>query len=162
MMSSNQLIVALVCVASIISRPLTVGSQQKACVTVLLPHVCPTGGAGDRRDLVVRYLPDAKLWLNSEPLDEYTLRLKLRTALATRVERLVWVAADERVSYGEVVAIISKLTEDSPDLHVALVTKAQIGPVDPSDIEFRRSQLNPKLGIYNLCVQVKDHARGKL
>ncbi len=109
----------------------------------------------NRRDLVVRYLPGAKLWLNNAPLNEKDLRSKLQQSLATRAEPLIWVAADERVSYGEVVSVISKLMLDNPEAYVAVVTKSQVGAVDPSRGEFRKDEMNPKLGIVNLCVRVR-------
>ena len=55
------------------------------------------------------------------------------------------------MSHGEVVSLISKFNQDRSDLHFALVTKNQIGPVDPTDINFRETQLDPRLGISTLC-----------
>jgi biopolymer transport protein ExbD len=148
-------IAALAClVIFYVARP-DANSTPTNSVGVLLANACPADGIGDRRDLVVRYLPGAKLWLNETLLGERDLRSTLQQSLATRAEQLVWLAADERVSYGEVVSVISKLKLDNPEAYVALATKSQVGPVDPADGDFRKAQLNPKLGIYRLCVHVK-------
>jgi biopolymer transport protein ExbD len=144
-------IVALISVVSLASGNFGAALNTSTGVNVLLPHAC--GSHGDSRDLVVRYLPGGKRWLNAEPLDENVLRARVQGDLAKRVEKLLWVSADEHVSYGEVVDIISKLSRDNPDVYIALATKAQTGAVDPADPEFRKAQLNPNLGIYCLCVQ---------
>jgi hypothetical protein len=41
-----------------------------------------------------------------------------------------------------VVAIISKLTQATPDLHIAIATKSQIGPVDPQEIQKTKANYN--------------------
>jgi biopolymer transport protein ExbD len=155
MTSLGPSIAALTClVVFFLVRP-DAASTPTNGVEVLLANDCPADGIGDRRDLVVRYLPGAKLWLNGIPLGERDLRSTLQRSLATRAEQLVWLAADERVSYGEVISVISKLKLDNPDAYVALATKSQVGTVDPADGDFRKAQMNPKLGIYRLCVHVK-------
>jgi biopolymer transport protein ExbD len=143
-------VVALICVLGPLSA--NVGAELKSStgVNVLLPHAC--GSHGDSRDLVVRYLPGGRLWLNAEPLDESVLRSRVQADLQTRVKKLLWVEADEHVPYGEVVEILSKLRRDNPDVYLALATKAQTGTIDPADPEFQKAQLNPNLGIYSLCV----------
>jgi biopolymer transport protein ExbD len=147
-------LVALSCVIGLISANDRVASKPSTGIAVLLPHAC--NSSDERRDLVVRYLPGGKLWLNEESLKEDALRSRVQERLATRVEKLLWVAADERVSYGEVVALLSKLDRDNPDTYIALTTKMQTGPIDPADPKFRDAQLNPKLGIYNLCISSID------
>ena len=67
--------------------------------------------------------------MNNEPSDKFALRRVVSRTMESRYEKLVWIAADERVTYRSVVAIIAKLTPDTPDLHVAIVTKSQIGAV---------------------------------
>jgi biopolymer transport protein ExbD len=152
MASIASYVAALACIAAFcVERPDAVSKPANG-VDVLLASACPADAIGDRRDLVVRYLPGARLWLNEASLDEKDLRSRLQQSLTTRAEQLIWLAADERVSYGEVVSMISKLKLDNPKAYVALVTKSQVGPVDPSDSEFRKAQMNPGLGIYTLCV----------
>jgi hypothetical protein len=143
---------ALLCVGTLMLGSRTPNTRQDVGFRALLGQPCPAGVIDERRDLVVRYLPDGKLWLNEESLDEGSLRLRLQQALQPRFEKLVWIAADERVSYGDVVSVISKLNQDTPDLHIALATKAQVGPVDPTDMYFRDTQLDPRRGISSLCV----------
>jgi biopolymer transport protein ExbD len=145
-------VLSLVCVIGFISGNVRMASESSTGLNVLLPHAC--NDHGDSRDLVVRYLPGGKLWLNGDLLKEDELRSELQERLTTRVEKLLWVAADEHVRYGEVVALLSKLSQDNPGTYIALTTKMQTGPVDPADPEFRKAQLNPKLGIYSLCVYV--------
>jgi biopolymer transport protein ExbD len=148
-------IAALAClVAFFVGRPNAISTPTNS-VGVLLANACPADAIDERRDLVVRYLPGPKLWLNETPLGERDLRSTLQQSLATRAEQLIWLAADERVSYGEVVSVISKLKLDNPEAYVALATKSQVGPVDPADGEFRKAQMTPKLGIYRLCVGVR-------
>ena len=93
-----------------------------------------------RRDLVVRDLPGGRLWLNDQLLDENVVRSNVQTALTTRAEKLVWIAACEHLSYGGVAFLISKLRHDTPDVYIVLATKAQTGPVDPADNEFSKAQ----------------------
>jgi len=149
-----QMAAVLLCAVCLVPGESDAATKSDVGYNVLLPRPCPADVIIDRRDLVVRYLPSGKLWLNAEQLDEDGLRSRLQAALTTRAEKLVWIAADEHVSYGEVLSVISTLKQDTPDLHIALATKAQTGPVDPTDIEFTKTQLNAKLGISMLCVRL--------
>lgn len=150
---------AMVCAATFFVWNPETGSKSPAPavgVNVLLPGACPADASFERRDLVVRDLPGSKFWLNEVPLDEDALRLRLRNALSTRAEQLIWIAADEHVSYGEIISVISVLSHDNPAAHLVLATKAQVGPADPADRGFQNAQMNPKLGIYHLCVSVRS------
>ena len=102
-------------------------------------RVFPGRTCGDDIDsnrlLVVRYLPGDRYFLNSEPADEVQLRQLVRKALQRRVEKIVWIAADGRVTYGEVVSLLSKLQMDTPGLIIAVATASQTGPVEPAEIE---------------------------
>ena len=82
----------------------------------------------------MRYLSVGRYFLNDQPADEVHLRQLLLEATKRRIEKLVWIAADESVTYGEVAAIVSELQSDTPDLHIALATEPQIGPVEPSEV----------------------------
>jgi biopolymer transport protein ExbD len=152
MTGSVSRVLSVTCAIGFIFGNVGLVSEARAGLHVLIPDACDDHG--DSRDLVVRYLPNGKLWLNEDLLKENELRSELQERLATRVEKLVWVAADERLHYGEVIALLSKLSQDNPGTYMALTTRKQTGPVDPSDPEFRQAQLNPKLGIYSLCVHV--------
>ena len=83
---------------------------------------------------MVRYLPGERYFLNDQPADEVHLRQLVSEATKNRLEKLVWVAANARVPYGDVAAVISALQSDTPDLHIAIATESQIGPVDPGEI----------------------------
>ena len=60
---------------------LRAASNPSKGVSVLLPHPCSSHG--DSRDLVIRYLPDEKLWLNEEAMDRVSpmLSSKIRFVL---------------------------------------------------------------------------------
>jgi 3-deoxy-D-manno-octulosonic-acid transferase len=145
-------IAALICVVTLSVGRVDSDRRSKLGVHVLLAKPCAAGDEFIRRDLVVRDLPDGRLWLNDRPLDESAVRSNVQTALTTRAEKLVWIAADEHLSYGEVVSLISKLRHDTPDVYIVLATKAQTGPVDPADNEFSKAQANHQLGVHELCV----------
>jgi biopolymer transport protein ExbD len=149
----------LLCVGSLASGGLGSPSKTTTGVNVLLPHACD--GHGDSRDLVIRYLSGGKLWLNGEALGENVLRARIQADLTRRAEKLLWVAVDEHVTYGEAVDIMAKLSRDNPGVTIALATKTQTGPVDPADPEFQEAKLKGKLGIFYLCVQApaKSHSR---
>jgi biopolymer transport protein ExbD len=140
----------LICVMVLFAADLRAASKPSTGVSVLLPHTCSSHG--DSRDLVIRHLPGEKLWLNEASFEEGDLRSRVKERLATRFEKVLWVAADERVPYGEVVALLAMLHHDNPDAYIAITTKKQMGPIDPVDPEFQKTQLDPKLGIYNLCI----------
>jgi biopolymer transport protein ExbD len=153
-------LIALIGVIVLLVRhPRLMGRTVHAGVPVLLAHQCPADAIGDRRDVVVRYLPGARLWLNGNALDRTTLRKQVTEAMETRRERLVWLAADEHVSYGEVASIASDLMNDTPNLHLAIATKSQAGPVEPAEID-KLVQRDPyafiheHLGVWELCVGV--------
>ena len=132
--------------------------RPKVGVHVLLAKPCAAEDEFIRRDLVVRDLPGRRLWLNDQLLDESVVRSNVQTALTTRAEKLVWIAADEHLSYGEVVSLISKLRHDTPDVYIVLATKAQTGPVDPADSEFSKAQAKHQLGVHELCVDGRSKA----
>jgi hypothetical protein len=82
---------------------------------VLLARAAAAGDEIIRRDLVVRDLPSGSLSLNDQLFDESVLRSNVQMALTTRAEKLMWIAADEHLPYGEVVSLISKPRHDTPD-----------------------------------------------
>ena len=86
-------------------------------------------------ELLVRYVPDGKYWIQDYPFNEASLRAKLKEILKEDRVKLVWIGADERLSYGNVVDLMNKLQKDTPGLRIALATRQQIGPVDPAQIE---------------------------
>jgi biopolymer transport protein ExbD len=136
MVVSVSRILALLCVVSLASGGLGLTPNSSTGVNVLLPHACDEHGDG--RDLVVRYLSGGKLWLNEEALGEDVLRARVQADLSRRAEKLLWVAVDAHVLYGEAVSIVTKLSRDNPGAYIALATKTQTGPVDPADFELRR------------------------
>jgi biopolymer transport protein ExbD len=66
-------------------------------------------------------------------------------AVQPRAEKLVWVAADQRLQYGEVLKLISELKSDTQNLYVAIPTASQIGPVNPIEIERIKGKLRAAL-----------------
>ena len=151
---------ALLCVVTLIVGRVNPDPRPTLGVRVLLSKHCAPGDEFIRRDVVVRDLPGGRLWLNDQLLRESVVRSKVQEALSTRAEKLVWIAADEHLVYGEVVSLMSKLHHDTPDVHIVLATKAQTGPVDPADNEYSKAQAQHPLGIHELCVDrpVEDDA----
>ena len=126
---------ALLSLFPLLASPAPKQPKTTEGITVLLCQPCPTGMEDNRRDVVVRVLPREKLWVNDQQVDEALLRSMVSIAMERRVEKLVSIAADERVAYGEVLRLASGLTQATPDLHIAIETKSQTGPVDPEQIE---------------------------
>ena len=114
------------------------GSQsrqdQPRALRVFLGKTCPDNVENSRL-LAVRYLTGGRYYLNDQPATEVDLRKLVKHVTQNRIEKLVWLAADRRVTYGEVTSLISELQSDTPDLHIAIATEAQVGPVDPLEIE---------------------------
>ena len=108
---------------------------------VLLGRTCNEQDGFDNRTITVRILPDATYFLNSQPESEASLRQHVSRVMDYRIERILWVAADKRMTYGEVAGVISKLQSDTPRLRVALATESQIGPVDPTEIKRMRGKM---------------------
>ena len=101
-------------------------------VQVLLGGSCPEGMESGSRLLAVRYLPDGRYFLNDQEATQAQVRQLLRPLLEHRIERLVWVAADKDVAYGNVVSLLSNLHHDTPHLYIAIATRSQVGPSTPS------------------------------
>jgi biopolymer transport protein ExbD len=111
---------------------------------VLLPDACD--GHGDSRDLVVRYLSGGKLWLNDEALGENVLRARVQADLSRRAEKLLWVAVDEHVLYGEAVGVMAKLSRDNPAFTLHSQRKRKLVPSIPQTPNLRRQSLMENLG----------------
>ena len=156
-------IAALLCVVTVLGGRVNPVSRPTWGIRVLLSKSCTPGDEFIRRDVVVRYLPDGRLSLNDQLLREGVVRSNVQEALSTRAEKLVWIAADEHLAYGDVVSFISKLHRDTPDVYIVLATKSQTGPVDPTDDKYSRAQAQHPLGIHELCVDrpVEGDASGK-
>jgi hypothetical protein len=45
-----------------------------------------------------------------------------------------------------------KSVRTTPDVNIAIATKAQTGPLNPADVEFSKAQPKHEPGIYRLCV----------
>ena len=128
-------LLSLVCLGPLLLTVHRVQTRHPQGLNVLLGRTCPKDLDIDERLLFIRDLGDGRYLLNERPGDEMQTRQLLRQALQRRVEKLVWVAADDRMAYGRVVATISHLQQDTPDLHIAIATRSQIGTVDPIVIE---------------------------
>ena len=103
-------------------------------IPVLLPHLCTQyeiEHRGDGRDVMVRYRVDHSSFVNSRLMPvEADLRREIKGLMSTRWEQVLSFDADEKLGYGEVLSVLSDLKKDDPELHVALVTKRQAGPMD--------------------------------
>ena len=123
-------VLALTCIASWIRVDLRGDEHRPQAIRVLLGTTCRPESENNRL-LVVRYLPGERFYLNDQLVNEAQLRHIVTQAVERRIEKIVWIAADERVTYGGVIGIISKLQSDTPSLHIAIATESQIGPVEP-------------------------------
>ncbi len=121
-------IASLVCLLSLLDPGVRLTPDTHVGIKVSLGVTC---SAENARQLLVRYLAPGKIWLNDFPFDEVGLRGKISEIMANMAIKRVWIAADERVSYGEVVTLIENLHQDTPDLIIGIATKSQTGPVDP-------------------------------
>jgi biopolymer transport protein ExbD len=133
-MAGSSYVAALICVVTFLVGQSHLGEQSARGLNVLIARPCPDGWGGDSRDLLVRLLPGGKLWLNDHYLSEEALRKAVASEMVTRAERVILLAADSRVPYGDVVTFASTLQRDTPDLHISLVTRSVIGPVDPTEM----------------------------
>jgi biopolymer transport protein ExbD len=114
-------------------------------ITVLFPHPCTqyeNRNPGHRRDVIVRYHVDHSSFVNRHLMPvEDDLRREIVTLMSTRHEQVISFEADERLGYGEVLAVLSDLKKDDPELFIALLSKEQI---DSADVQWPR--------INNLCL----------
>ncbi len=78
-------------------------------VPVDLPEVSARPLTGSEEQLVVALTHEGKLYLNDTPLPLEELTKKLRAILQARPDRHVYLRADKRVPYGEVVAVMAAL-----------------------------------------------------
>ena len=101
---------------------------------VLLPHPCSEAelmNLGDGRSYWLRYLTNQRDFLNGEPTAASALPSQVAMIMESRAERVLTLAADPRLSYGEVASDISRLAQHTPDLVVLLATTSETGPIDP-------------------------------
>ncbi len=93
---------------------------------------CPPDMEDDRRTEVISLLSDGRTFLNDAGLDRRVLLAEISGRMSTRNEPIVWVRAEAGVSYGTVMSLLSDLANDTPNLHVTVITDKQgAGPVDP-------------------------------
>jgi hypothetical protein len=64
-----------------------------------------------------------------------------------RFEKVVWLAADPRLTYGEVASDTSNLALHTPGLVVFLATTSQTGPIDPIEM----AKTHPLDSAFFLC-----------
>ncbi len=131
---------ATICLFALLGPQSGVRREGRAGTKVWLGVPCASGQ--NARQLLVRYVAHGKLWLNDYPFDEAGLRAKVAQIMANMGTKRLWIAADQRMSYGEVAVLIEPLQGDTPDLMIGIATKSQIGPVDPSQFAIWRDQKN--------------------
>ena len=129
-----------ICLFSLLGLQSSVSREARAGTKVWLGVPCASGE--NARQLLVRYVAHGKLWLNDYPFDEAGLRAKVAQIMANMGTKRLWIAGDERMSYGEVAALIERLQVDTPDLMIGIATKSQVGPVDSSQFAVWRDQKN--------------------
>ena len=107
------------------------GAKPTDTVPVLLSHTCARQelmNHGDGTWFFIKYHLDHRSSLNDQSeLSEEELSHAVTAVMSRRFERLIYVAADPRLPYGDVLHLLSGLTHDDPTLHVALLTEKQTG-----------------------------------
>jgi biopolymer transport protein ExbD len=100
---------------------------------VLLPHHCTPSEAmhSDAREVLVQYKLDHSSFVNRQlmPVKD-DLRREIERLMSTRNEQVLSFEADEKLTYGEVSAILSDLRKDDPELFIILLTKKQVASFD--------------------------------
>lgn len=107
------------------------GSEPTGRIPVLISHACSPLELANRGDGIwyfIKYRLDHRGSVNNvSGLSEEGLRQAVTAVMARRVERLVYVAADPHLPYGDVLNLLSELKHDDSSLHVVLLTEKQTG-----------------------------------
>ena len=107
------------------------GAKPSGTAPVLLSHSCSRQelmNLGDGTWYFIKYHLDHRSSLNDQSgLSEEELSHAVTAVMSRRSERLIYVAADPRLPYGDVLHLVSRLSQDDPSVHVVLLTKQQIG-----------------------------------
>jgi biopolymer transport protein ExbD len=107
------------------------GAKPSDTIPVLLSHTCTRQqlmNHGDGTWYFIKYHLDHRSSLNDQSkLSEEELGQAVTAVMSRRFDRLVYVAADPRLPWGDVLHLVSGLTHDDPTLHVALLTEKQTG-----------------------------------
>jgi biopolymer transport protein ExbD len=102
-------------------------------VSVLLPRPCTQNESmhkGDRRDVLVQYRFDHSSFVNNQLMPvEGDLRREIVSLMSTRQIQVISFAADERLTYGEVSAVLSDLKKDDRELFIALLRRNRLAPL---------------------------------
>jgi hypothetical protein len=100
-------------------------------VPILLSHQCSRRELMNRGDgtwYFIKYRLDHTSLLNDTfESSEEDLREAVHAVMARRLERVVYLAADPQLHYGEVLKLVSDLRSDDPSLHVVVLTEEQTG-----------------------------------
>jgi biopolymer transport protein ExbD len=111
--------------------------EQSIGIPVLLSHRCTAHqiqNRGDGREVVVQFRLDHSSFVNNELMPvEDDLRRQIFSLMATRQEQVLFFAADDQLTYGEVSTVLSGLLKDSPALNLVLLTKKQVNVERKSD-----------------------------
>jgi TonB system transport protein ExbD (group 1) len=100
-----------------------------ATVDVPVDLPASTAQAQDEPDkpLYLTVNADLSLSLDQQPIDRAALRARLDEATAGDHERRIFLRADHRIAYGELMSVMNVL-RDAGYLKVALVAQEQAGP----------------------------------
>ena len=136
--SATTAILILALIAILLTR-LVFSSRHRHTygLPVALVHSCSASELerlGDSRDIWVRYLPGDRAFVNELPMTHAEAIPAVSDAMSRRWERVVWIAGDPHLTYGEVIANTARLKAQIPSLVVLLTTGSQTGPVDPAAI----------------------------
>lgn len=80
-------------------------------ISVQLPRARAAAMAGEERGLVVSLTADRKIFLNDTLLRTDDLQSRLRSIIGREPDRQVFLRADSRVPYGEVMGLMAAIKE---------------------------------------------------
>ena len=105
-------------------------------------------GLGDGNPVWLRYLANESAFINEKPTSSIAIPAQVASLMEPRLEKVVTLTADPRLSYGEVVADISDLAQRTPGLVILLATNSETGPIDPIE----RSRSNKLHNLFFDCL----------
>jgi biopolymer transport protein TolR len=111
-------------------------------VEVSLPKVKAAALPGKEQQFVVSITRDGDLYLNDRKLDADELTDKLAAISRERPDREVFVRADERVAYGEVIRTMAAIKAAGIE-NVGLITETPLGGEQPHHARHRRAISGP-------------------
>ena len=103
---------------------------------MVLVHSCSSAeleNRGDSSDIWLRYLSNRRAFINEEPTASTAAPVQVAYITSTRIEKVIWLAADPNLSYAEVASDIAEFAKRTPALVIFLTTSSETGSIDPTE-----------------------------